>query len=214
MENSKLERVHALINKLLAVTVDNGATEAEAITATLKVQEILAKYDMELSDVGAVKEDIVEETVETSNDKWRLSLAVIVAENFCTKVWVRDGNIVFYGYKRHCEVARDVFANLYNFGRNRSKIVFKEYRDAGYNVNGIKNQFYVGFLHGVKSALDVQSRALAIVTPTEVEEAYKNVKFNGKKKNTGMTYRRNTDVYNRGYSAGREAASKKELETT
>jgi hypothetical protein len=48
MENNKLERVHALINKLLAITVENGATEAEAITATLKVQEILAKYDMEL----------------------------------------------------------------------------------------------------------------------------------------------------------------------
>ena len=129
-------------------------------------------------------------------------------------MWVRNGNIVFYGYRRHCEVARDVFTNLYNFGRNRSKIVFKECRDAGYNVNGIKNQFYVGFLHGVKSALDVQSRALAIVTPTEVEEAYKNIKFNPKKKkNTGMTYRRNADVYSRGYNAGREAASKKEIET-
>ena len=42
----KIEKVMKLINKLLAVTVENGATENEAIEAALKVQKLMAKYDI------------------------------------------------------------------------------------------------------------------------------------------------------------------------
>lgn len=216
MENNKvteakLEKVHALINKLLSVTEDNGATEAEAVSAALKVQKILAKYDMELSDLGETTEDIIESTVKTSNDKWRIQLALIVAENFCTKVWLRGKNIIFYGYKRHTDIATEVYTNLYNFGRKRATEVFKEFRENGYNVQGIKNQFYIGYLNGIKSALDVQCRTLAIVTPTEVEEAYKQIKFN-KRTNATFSYKPDYRAYDRGYNAGREAASRREIE--
>lgn len=38
-----MKKVQELINKLLAVTSENGATENEVITATTKVRELLAK---------------------------------------------------------------------------------------------------------------------------------------------------------------------------
>ena len=205
-----MTKVKELINKLLAVTVENGATENEVITATLKVQEILAKYDMNMADVQVdEKEDIVREEVDTKKDVWRLDLALIIANNFCCKVFLSRGRIVFYGYKRHCEVAKDVFTTIYNFGRKRASEIYKEYSRQGYDPRGIKNTFYMGFLAGVKNAFDVQSRALMIVVPQEVETAYNHMMVGAKTKVSHMGCRNDDDVYDRGVAAGREVAGQK-----
>ena len=208
----KIEKVMELINKLLSVTTENGATENEAIEASLKVQKLLAKYDIELGDVNKSKEDIVMATVKTSNDLWRIDLANIVANNFCCKVFGLDSDIVFYGYKRHCEVAKAVFISIYEFGRARAKKLFKDYRDAGLNPKGIKNQFYIGFLHGVKSALDAQTTQLAIVTPQAVTEAYDELMQGARHVKRSIHYTGDADVYARGYKAGQEAATQKTIE--
>lgn len=211
ISTEKFEKIRELINKLLAVTVENGATENEAIEATLKVQRLLAKYDMEYADITTTKEGIITEECETSNDLWKNGLAVIVANNFCTKAYLNGNNhVIFYGYKRHCETAKEVFIKLYEFGRKRATEIFKEYRNNNYNVKGIKNQFYMGFLDGVKSALEVQSRALMIVTPKEVVEKYNELGL--LKRKTRITYNKDKTIYNRGYNAGREVASRKEIE--
>lgn len=74
-----MNKVKELINKLLAVTSENGATENEVITATLKVQQILAKYDMTMADIGEVNTDeIIEVGVDTSRDLWKYSLATLI----------------------------------------------------------------------------------------------------------------------------------------
>ena len=225
MENivnkEKLAKVKELITKLLNVTAENGATENEVISATLKVQQILAKYDMELSDIDTTnKEEIIEDGIEMPNALWQRMLAGIIAENFCVESFTRITRknnkkcyiTIFYGYKRHCDVAKEVFKSLYEYGNRRGKEIFKEYRERGYNVSGIKNEFYLGFCAGVKSALDVQSRALMIVTPPEVKQSYREycVKAN-MKQSAKMNCARNKDIYDRGYDAGRSAASKKEL---
>lgn len=214
VSNTKLEKVKDLISKLLEVTVENGATENEAIEAALKVQKILAKYDMELADVNVSDiEDMVMSECETSNDAWRTVLASTVADNFCTKVFMDGNSIVFYGYKRHCEVAKEVFTSLYNFGRKRAAEVFKEYRDAGRPVKGLKNQFYLGFVHGVNSALSVQSRELMVIVPEEVEDNFKEFcRQPGMRPYTRkVSYRKDEDVYDKGVASGRSAASRKEL---
>ena len=90
MNDKKLEKVTELINKLLAVTVENGATENEAIEATLKVQQILAKYDMDMSQVTTKAEKITTNEIKTSNDVWRTRLAKIIADNFCCKIFAMD----------------------------------------------------------------------------------------------------------------------------
>ena len=78
-----MNKVKELINKLLAVTSENGATENEVISATLKVQQILAKYDMTMADIGEVNTDeIIEAGVNTSRDLWKYSLATVIADNY------------------------------------------------------------------------------------------------------------------------------------
>lgn len=212
--NNKLDKVKELITKLLEVTVENGATENEAVEAALKVQKILAKYDMELADINMSNtEDIITEECNTSNDQWRTILASIIAKNFCTQVFSSGNSIVFYGYKRHCEVAKEVFMSLYNFGRKRATELFKEYRDAGRNVKGLKNQFYIGFVHGVDSALGVQSRELMVITPPEVVESFDNYCAGHGMRTVSrrVSYRRDSNAYDRGVASGRSAASRKEL---
>ena len=171
VDKAKLEKVKELISKLLNVTKENGATDNEVISATLKVQQILAKYDMELSDINTDDvEDIIQDEIDIPNTLWQRTLADVVATNFCVESFTRIRrvgrkkcySIVFYGYKRHCDVAKEVFKSLYNYGNKRGKEIFQEYRQAGYRVDGVKNQFYIGFCRGVKSALDVQSRALMV----------------------------------------------------
>lgn len=208
----KIEKVMQLINKLLSVTTENGATENEAIEASLKVQKLLAKYDIELGDVNKSKEDIVMATVKTSNDLWRIDLANIIADNFCCKVFGLGSDIVFYGYKRHCEVAKAVFISIYEFGRVRAKKLFKDYRNAGLNPKGIKNQFYIGFLNGVKSALDAQTTQLAIVTPQAVTEAYDEMMRGARHVKRSIHYTGDVNVYAKGYKAGQEAATQKTIE--
>ena len=220
--NNKLEKVKELITKLLEVTVENGASENEAVEAALKVQKILAKYDMELADINtAVPEEIIQDEIDIANTNWQKMLAGVIAQNFCVESFtrIRRNNvgkkcysIVFYGYKRHCDVAREVFRSLYEFGNRRGKEIFKEYRSRGYDVTGIKNQFYIGYIRGVKTALEVQSRALMIITPPEVTKSYQEFCIKANMRNTSpIRYTPNKELYDRGVSAGREAASRKEL---
>ena len=206
-----MKKVQELINKLLAVTSENGATENEVITATTKVRELLAKYDMDMSDIVDIKEEMKTASAETSNDKWKNTLGAIIAQNFGCKVYISGKNMVFYGYKRHCETAKEVFKAIYEFGRKRATEIYKEYNRAGIDVRGIKNQFYIGFVRGVKSAFDAQSRALVVVTPPEVETEYKKFSANFKTVKNRISYRRDDDVYDRGVSAGREVASRKAI---
>jgi len=221
-DKAKLAKVKELISKLLNVTKENGATDNEVISATLKVQQILAKYDMELSDINTEDtEEIIQDEVDIANTNWQKMLAGVVAENFCVESFTRIRrnymgkkcySIVFYGYKRHCDVAREVFKSLFEFGNRRGKEIFKEYREAGRNVHGIKNQFYIGYIRGVKSALDVQSRALMIITPPEVKQSYKEFCIQSQmKKSSPIRYRADEELYERGVNAGREAASRKEI---
>lgn len=212
MEMMSIEKVKNKISHLLNVTVENGATENEAYMAMLKARELMAKYDISIAETSITeKDEIIESSTETSNDVWKESLAGLVANNFGCKVFKACNRIVFYGYERHADTANEVFKFLYTFGRKRASEICKTYKQHGRSVKGIKNQFYIGFLHGIKSAFDEQTRTLAIIVPDEVETAYKSRSKDFESSRTVIRYRKNSDVYDSGYSSGREATARKQL---
>lgn len=214
LDTNNMEKIQKKITYLLNITVENGATENEALMAMLKARELMAKYDMYVSETSTTAEDFLTEgKCNTSNDIWRTSLAGIISKNFCCKVYTSGNNVVFYGFKRHCETACKVFNFLYEFGRKRASETVKELKSRGYAVTGIKNQFYLGFLQGVKSALDEQSRTLVVVTPTEVETSYAELCENKGlvRKKVAISYRKNTEAYDSGYSSGRQATARKQI---
>ena len=75
------------IAKSLAVTVDRGATEAEANTAAAMAKQLMDSYGISDKDLSQSEADdgVVVLTVDTTTRKWRRLLAVSVADAFCCK---------------------------------------------------------------------------------------------------------------------------------
>lgn len=211
-----IETIIEKINKLLALAEKNPE-QNEAISAAAKAQELIAKYNIEIEKLGKSTEEEITISKYSNGKgyKWRYQLGSVVAKNFRCKCYAlgRD-DIVFYGYKRDTEAALAVFKFLFKTG---NKLADKEYNRI-YNsspwayTKGIRNSFLVGFVSGVKSVLDEQCKALMIVTPTEVEEAYAEHSKNFGTVNSTLNTRGGTaESYERGHRAGREAMQSRQM---
>lgn len=191
--DEKIETIIKKINKLLALSdTDKNNSEQEAISASLKVQKLLAKYNLSLADVtGERQEEEVEQSIADVGigKKWKFILAEAVANNFaCKHFFVGREQIVFYGYKADIVSARRVFVYLFRVGDRLANQYAKEYRNKHGVADGIYNSFCRGFVAGVKKELDKQCTALAIVVQPKVQESWEafskdfgtlNAKLNG-----------------------------------
>ncbi len=63
-DNKLQEAVSGRIRALMAKTIENGATEAEAMSAAAKARELMDKYRLTMSDVEIQAEPIVTEDVD------------------------------------------------------------------------------------------------------------------------------------------------------
>lgn len=94
----------ALIEKikaLLAKTVANGCTEAEAMAALAKAREMMAAYSVGEGDLAAGGEEVVREARTVSDrDKIRESLATAVGAFCGCQAWIGAFETVnFYGFE-------------------------------------------------------------------------------------------------------------------
>lgn len=215
MANSKIvEKIAAL----LAKTVDNGASEQEAIAAAKMAQKLMAKYQ-----VDAVT---FEEKVEEVNDEmhgvtrnWQVSLANVIAKNTCCKVVRtsapnkrRGSAILFFGRDSDRKTAVgmwQMFAELIRQGIQRAKRrAMSEY---GY-TNTVESSYAMRYIQAIHEELGTQCRALALVIPAEVDDAV-HKKF-PKLTTKTISYRVNSAgsmAGNMGYRDGKSAASTKRL---
>lgn len=210
--------IDTIINKIekLFALAEKNPEQQEAIAAAAKAQELIAKYNIELEKLGTPKSEEI--TTAYFNGgvgyKWRYGLASIIAKNFRCKTYVLgQASIVFYGFKRDVESARQVFKFLFKVG---NKLADKEYNlayaDPFRNTRGVRNTFLVGFLHGVQSILDEQCKALMIVTPTEVEEAWEERSKNMSTLDNSLNYISERDpAYEHGHRAGRETMQSRSI---
>ena len=79
------EDIARKIEALLSKTVERGATEAEALGATRKAQELMAKYDIVLTDIEEEKDEIGEDVFQAAR-RWAQALAVTVGANMRCEV--------------------------------------------------------------------------------------------------------------------------------
>ena len=72
---SNREQIIERIKKLLSHSVENGATEAEAVAFALKAQKLIAENDVEDWELGEeCKQEVIEATTEKSYSRaWRAS---------------------------------------------------------------------------------------------------------------------------------------------
>lgn len=175
MKNDKIEKVLEKIKKLLALA-GNNPSEAEAMAAALKAQELMAEYNVTVTDEEE-KIEMSEAGFHTGVDNnWKYILADVVADNFrCKSYWIGKRRIMFYGYKSDCEIATQVFEFLFKTCKKRTnQVADKAYNETG-TSKGVRFSYSRGFVAGVKEALDAQCTALMIVTPPEVKESFANM---------------------------------------
>lgn len=102
IDNKVLER----IKKMLALSNDSGATEAERETALRMAYNTLAKYNLSLSDLPLDQDTEVRERqdVVISADRWARNLSMAVAKLFFCKYFYSQTGVS--GKDRHCFVGR------------------------------------------------------------------------------------------------------------
>lgn len=225
MANTNNEKIIEKIKKVLELSKNNPSPE-EAQSAALKAQKLMVEYHISLKEVEAVED--VDEITETqvivgTGNKWKYQLARIIAKNFrCRHFYYGKSIIVFYGHETDTEIAAMTFETLYKVGNKGANNFYQNKRNEAYrngelywfNGKGLKNQFLIGYLEGIKSVLDKQCTALMIVTPKEVNESYEKMVETWDMKrsiNTGLRYTRNDEARQRGYETGRNAVENRRL---
>lgn len=215
MEQNKNNEMVNTIKKLLELS-KSKVNSHEAEVAALKAQKIMAKYGISISEISdEEKDDIGYSRVDIPAGKaWKFHLAPIVADNFrCRVFFYGTKACCFYGHLQDTEVAKLIFEFLFNGGNKSANNEVYKYRKRNGTAEGVYNSFIFGYLKGLKLSLSEQSKALSLVVPVDVDEAYEEMKAaeNMRVKETKKSVKILKDSYNRGYECGKNIMKKREL---
>lgn len=217
MTDTKMNQIADKIQKLLALA-GNNPSEAEAKAALLKAQALMAKYNIGMEDTQT-SEKITYELVETKvkAHKFNNSLGAILANAFACRIIIlgATNKIAFFGRSDNAKAvasAMDFAFKVMVKGGNkatRDNGILPGHQGAAHYYNS----YVIGFLHGIKSALDAQTVALAVVVPKDVNDAF-DKKFPNlrqiKRSNTKAAFSRST--YEAGFYDGSNVMSRRSLE--
>lgn len=208
------EKIVNRIKKLLALS-DNNSNPEEAKSALLKAQELMAKYGIEITN-DEDKPEYDQKCATTPKDKgFKAPLAVIIGENFrCKPIMV--GKIVYFiGHKDDVKICIDAFNFAYKVAKKNGDKEYKRCKTEGLETKNVFNSYVMGFLKGLKEALDAQCQALMIIVPEDVNEEFtrrfpatKNYK-GGIKNNKATGF--NSDSYVKGHKDGKNFGTKKQV---
>lgn len=210
-----MDKMIEQIRKLLALA-GNNPCEKEAISAALKAQALMAKYNIDLAQVEdeQSKEEIVKEYCMkgTGVSKWKNVLASIISKNFRVKFYLSGDNIVFYGYKTDVNIAKEVYNFLAKQGSKFATRLYNKIRMSGGHTKGVMNSYLMGFVQGVSDVLERQCVALMIVTPQEVQDSFDEMVNGWKTIQNRIRYNEYSNHYESGRSDGRSVANSRAIE--
>lgn len=177
------------IKKLLSLS--GSPNEHEAQSALLKAQELLAKYQLSMSDLeiqNETKEEVVEVSVEAtlSRTPWKGRLAIVIAENFRCYSWLVKGHrssyIVFLGNSSDVEICKLTLDFALKFIQRRSNQIGRKLNKEGYSSKGVLNSYGAGFVGGLNAQFSEQKSQnekweLALAQPQKATEIYNGMDF-------------------------------------
>lgn len=205
------EQVIDKITKLLALANDKP-DENECKVALLMAQKFMMKYHISEDMLVTEKDRITSYMAFHPEMKgYRVDLAVILAPNYRCKTFIRNGYIFFMGEDSDAKICKAAFEFAYKNIKRDATRKEEEVRNIYGTAKGVHNSFALGYIKGIKSVLDEQSRALMVVVPQKVEDEFKvrvtGGDYNGGSK-TNTVYR---EYYDEGFQKGRELFGKKKL---
>ena len=203
-----LNKIADKIQHLLDKTVANGATEAEAETALLLAQKLMAKYNIEANSLNQGEK--VEYSFEpckvkvNPRSKW---MSIIIANSFAVRAIISGNKICYFGHKTNVMAAKSALEFAH---RVMERGLTKACRDKGLEPSQsgaslIYNAYAQGFITALKEALDAQTVALAVVVPEDVNKAFEE-KFSNRRQGRNLTMKAGRDQYE-AYRAGRKDGS-------
>jgi len=209
-----LEKIRKKVQQLLNLTVENGATEAEAANALDKATALLEKYNLTMdtiNDIDAAERKLVEEGFQDYTCKWERILIYSIAKfNMCDTL--RDGQkMCIFGRTINVMAARLMYAwivpQIYKFYNEAvgDRTVLRARADW-------RTDFYLGAAHRIGTRLKelqearhvVQNDCKAIVLVRSAEATQYRDQLYPDAVNSKNRRRRVT----RGYEHGRIAGDK------
>lgn len=212
-----MNKIADKIQKLLALS-GNNPSEAEAQSALLMAQRLMAKYNIEENDLNPQGEKIEYslELVKVKCNPRSKRMCMILADSFAVKAILVDSRIHYFDRKMNVAAAKSAleFAHkVMERGMN------KACRDRGLSGTAeagaslIYNAYADGFLKGLGEAMAAQTKALAVIVPEDVNNAF-DKKFPNIRpgRASHMRYSRaNMDAYYDGHTDGRRVMDKRSL---
>lgn len=202
------------LNKLLVITTENGATEAEAESALLKAQKLMHKYNIAMEKLGGEEKieyslEMMDHTIKAS-PRWPLSS--IIARSFACRAIQTRGKIAFLGHKMDAKAAIEAFKFAWQVMKTNGEALQRERKATTGDTHGVFNTYAQGFLEGLKTKLDEQTTTLTIVVPPDVDDEFKNRFPKVVSKKSSMSVNPiDVDAYIRGVKDGKDVMNKREL---
>lgn len=209
------EKVIEKIKKVLALA-ENNPNENEAVAAALKAQKLMAEFHIQENELGTeITESNIDEVIchcSGKVQKWRITLANVLAKNFRCRVFLVNNDVCFYGFEEDIKICSEVFYSMYKIGVKLSDKKKREIRKQCGTAKDVRNTFCLGFVAGIKSQLEKQCTALMIVVPKEVNEGFSDRTKGFGTKNTSLKGRGSSDIYNDGFQSGKNAILSRGIE--
>lgn len=205
------EKIARKIAGLLSKTVENGATEAEAIAAAKLAQKLMAKYHVSSVDVDTA-EAIAEEGIDVVH-RWEMVLAQVVAKCFCCRGITVGKTELITGRDSDRKAAINAIKMFMAAGKAGLRRARKEAKERYGTTRGVESSYGFSFARTVENELTKQAKALMLVVPEEVTESFHTAHPNIR---TTRTYIRGNAgacnfARNRGEYDGRVAAGKRRI---
>lgn len=210
--NAIANKIQQLLNK----TVENGASEAEAKSALLMAQKLMAKYNIELEQQTGSKDFkcSLEETKVKPNPR-NNSLGNIIANSFAVKGIIYGGKWAFFGREANAKAAAEALKFIHKTLEAGIRRVCAEHglKSSERGAAFYYNAYALGFINGLKEAMAAQTKALCVVVPEDVNNKF-NEKFPklNQYRGKGMQYHHDRDAYAQGQRDGRSAMDRRSLQ--
>jgi hypothetical protein len=105
MNSAQRESQLGRIRALMAKTIENGCTEAEAAAAAAMVDALMAKYEIDLDEVAMRKQEIIQASVNGGEHPVVMAANAIATFTDC-RVWLIGGKLIKYlGFAIDTEIA-------------------------------------------------------------------------------------------------------------
>lgn len=201
------------VQKLMEMTVVNGATEAEAASALAMAQRIMCKFNISDAEISADNEpdsivdmEMSEDTKGLSSNKEMLSAAL--AKHYRCRLFKRRNRIHVVGTGIDAEICIKAIETAYSAFKNCSAKLIKDLSDRSSKIRA-KNTYLLGFIRGLVSALEENenSLALVLVVPQGVNDYMDSLSLRpgqSRSKSYSDNYNYSNQGYVDGYHAFRE----------